>query len=186
MKTAVDQLIEKMSLEDVCKYSNELAEAKEMEKEFIPYELALRMKQLRYDGSCFAMWSGFDEQNFSVTDMVRLYSSGFRINGTQSSKFYVNDFNSLRVAAPTYSQAFRWFREKYNLDSYLKPQIITGKKSYDFYIWINDNEYLEIGVSNTATYEEADLVCLEKLIEIIEQKQKEKEAKKSCKQFKKK
>ena len=32
MKTAVDQLIEKMSLEDVCKYSNELAEAKEMEK----------------------------------------------------------------------------------------------------------------------------------------------------------
>ncbi len=35
MKTAVDQLIEKMSLEDVCKYSNELAEAKEMEKEQI-------------------------------------------------------------------------------------------------------------------------------------------------------
>jgi hypothetical protein len=32
-KTAVDQLIEKMSLEDVCKYSNELAEAKEMELE---------------------------------------------------------------------------------------------------------------------------------------------------------
>ena len=35
MKTALDQLIEKMSLEDVCKYSNELAEAKEMEKEQI-------------------------------------------------------------------------------------------------------------------------------------------------------
>jgi len=34
-QTAVDQLIEKMSLEDVCKYSNELAEAKEMEKEQI-------------------------------------------------------------------------------------------------------------------------------------------------------
>jgi hypothetical protein len=33
VKTAVDQLIEKMSLEDVCKYSNELAEAKLMEKE---------------------------------------------------------------------------------------------------------------------------------------------------------
>ncbi|MFM2393361.1 MAG: hypothetical protein RLZZ546_1343 [Bacteroidota bacterium] len=33
MKTAVEQLIEKMSLEDVCKYSNELAEAKLMEDE---------------------------------------------------------------------------------------------------------------------------------------------------------
>jgi len=32
MKTPVEKLIEKMSLEDVCKYSNELAEAKEMEK----------------------------------------------------------------------------------------------------------------------------------------------------------
>jgi hypothetical protein len=35
MKTVVEQLIEKMSLEDVCKYSNELAEAKEMEKKQI-------------------------------------------------------------------------------------------------------------------------------------------------------
>ena len=33
MRTAVGQLIEKMSLEDVCKYSNELAEAKLMEEE---------------------------------------------------------------------------------------------------------------------------------------------------------
>jgi hypothetical protein len=32
-KLAVDWLIEKMSLEDVCKYSNELADAKEMEEE---------------------------------------------------------------------------------------------------------------------------------------------------------
>ena len=32
-KLAVDWLIEKMSLEDVCKYSNELAEAKLMEEE---------------------------------------------------------------------------------------------------------------------------------------------------------
>lgn len=33
-QTAVEQLIEKMSLEDVCKYSNQLADAKEMEKEY--------------------------------------------------------------------------------------------------------------------------------------------------------
>ena len=32
-KLAVDWLIEKMSLEDVCKYSNELADAKELEEE---------------------------------------------------------------------------------------------------------------------------------------------------------
>ena len=33
--TAVEWLIEKMSLEDVCKFSNQFAEAKEMEKQQI-------------------------------------------------------------------------------------------------------------------------------------------------------
>jgi hypothetical protein len=139
-----------------------------MEKEFVPYELALRMKQLRYDGSCFAIWSGFDEQNFSITDTVRLYSSGFRINGTQSSKFYVNDFNSLRVAAPTFSQVFRWFREKYNL--FGTPQYFTG----GFYCYtINDMKDTKESnklFTEFETYEEAEIACLEKLIEIVENK----------------
>jgi hypothetical protein len=77
-------------------------------KDFVPYKLALELKQLGFDEECFAIWSGIDEQNFSITDTTRLYSSEFRINGTQSSKFYVNDFNSLRVAAPTYSQAINF------------------------------------------------------------------------------
>jgi hypothetical protein len=140
-----------------------------MEKEFVPYELALRMKQLGFDGSCFAIWSGFDEQNFSITDTIRLYSSGFRINGTQSSKFYINDFNSLRVAAPTFSQVFRWFREKYDLHHVIHQ--FTFKKG-------TDEEYLaEVAkaddtFSECRTYEDAEVACLEKLIEIIEEKQK--------------
>jgi hypothetical protein len=140
-----------------------------MEKEFVPYELALRMKQLGFDGSCFAIWSGFDEQNFSITDTIRLYSSGFRINGTQSSKFYINDFNSLRVAAPTFSQAFRWFGDKYDLHHVIHQ--FTFKKG-------TDEEYLaEVGkaddtFSECRTYEDAEVACLEKLIEIIEEKQK--------------
>jgi hypothetical protein len=50
MKTAVDQLIEKMSLEDVCKYSNELAEAKEMEKEREKsiFSIAYRMTPIEF------------------------------------------------------------------------------------------------------------------------------------------
>jgi len=147
-----------------------------MEKEFVPYELALRMKQLGFDGSCFAIWSGFDEQNFSITDTIRLYSSGFRINGTQSSKFYINDFNSLRVAAPTFSQAFRWFRENHNLHA--EPYTVDmGAIEYCFQIrdlysekYIYDN-FVGAGGSYHGTFdtpEEAELKCLEKLIEIVE------------------
>ena len=147
-----------------------------MEKEFVPYELALKMKQLGFDGSCFAIWSGFDEQNFSITDTIRLYSSGFRINGTQSSKFYTNDFKSLslRVAAPTYSQAFRWFREKYNLypsiNIYNDKWLCVIKSTVSSETEING--YIVATINNGHptfdTYPEAELACLEKLIEIVE------------------
>jgi hypothetical protein len=144
-----------------------------MEKEFAPYELALRMKQLGFDGSCFAIWSGFDEQNFSITDTIRLYSSGFRINGTQSSKFYINDFNSLRVAAPTFSQAFRWFSEKQEIEGFVHKSI---EGNYYFVIKrIGNNESNMYEFTKTSpktfdTYEEAELDCLKKLIEIVENK----------------
>ena len=142
-----------------------------MEKEFVSYELALRMKQLGFDGSCFAIWSGFDEQNFSITDTVRLYSSGFRINGTQSSKFYVNDFNSLRVAAPTYSQAFRWFREKHYLYAIIIPTITmhwTFKTTTVVEGMVEVPPYNHVHAIDYSTYEEAETACLEKLIEIVE------------------
>jgi hypothetical protein len=136
-----------------------------MEKEFVPYELALKMKQLGFEGLCFAIWSGFDEQNFSITDTIRLYSSGFRINGTQSSKFYVNDFNSLRVAAPTFSQALRWFREKYDIKPCFDWHPI---EEYIYCIYYSKNTYFQ--KCDILTYEEAELACLKKIIEIVEQK----------------
>jgi len=57
MKTAVDQLIEKMSLEDVCKYSNELAEAKEMEKE----QMKLACIRTEYEDKA---WQNLMEKHF--------------------------------------------------------------------------------------------------------------------------
>jgi hypothetical protein len=67
--------------------------------------------------------------------------------------------------APTYSQAFRWFREKYGL--------------YGHTFSIGNNETKKIHFTNNIdsrenvfynTYEEAELECLKKLIEIVKQK----------------
>jgi hypothetical protein len=145
-----------------------------MEKEFIPYTEALALKELGFDESCFAIWSGIDELNFSITDTIRLYSSAFSINGTQSSKFYINDFNSLIVAAPTYSQAFRWFREKYGL--FIAPNAISYENGPYLWFFEVNSTILSFGIDLGETddfenYEEAELACLNKLIEIIEQKQ---------------
>ena len=144
-----------------------------MEKQFIPYTLALALKELGFDGDCFAIWSGFDEINFSTTDKVRLYSSKFRINDTQSATFYINDFNSLssRVAAPTFSQAFRWFRDKYNIEASVRPvPKFDIDKSREVVFYIDGVFISNLRFTTDKSYEEAELECLKKLIEIVKNK----------------
>lgn len=69
---------------------------------------------------------------------------------------------------PTYPQSFKWFRENYELDSYILPledrhnPCIIG---YQYQIHVPD---IRKGLWNT--YEEAELACLKKLIEIVKEK----------------
>lgn len=56
--------------------------------------------------------------------------------------------------SPLYQQAFRWFREKYGLHCYPEPISHEGKMVYCM-----DDEII-------GTYEEAEIACLRKLIEI--------------------
>jgi hypothetical protein len=119
-----------------------------MTSEFIPYDLALRLKAL-----------GFDEPCMASRDMG---------NG-----------NGL-IQIPIYQQAFRWFREKYNL--FGKVYIVNfGADEYSFDVYdLYEEKYKYenfIGASASytgtfETYEEAELACLKKLIEIVESKQK--------------
>ena len=62
-----------------------------MNKEFIPYEQALELKELGFDEGCLA----------------RYFEDGKSIFYTQSKIF--KDC----IPAPLYQQAFRWFRKKY-------------------------------------------------------------------------
>jgi hypothetical protein len=63
--------------------------------------------------------------------------------------------DSYVVTAPLYQQAFRWFREKH------KSKFILSE---DYY-WI-----IGIGQIKVNSYEEAELECLKKLIEIVKEK----------------
>ncbi|MFA7307607.1 MAG: hypothetical protein WC026_13145 [Hyphomicrobium sp.] len=64
-------------------------------------------------------------------------------------------------SAPLYQQAFRWFRETYNLNSFVKADTIYNEK----FVWVIDFDVESI--ERFSTYEEAELSCLRKLIEII-------------------
>lgn len=114
-----------------------------MEKEFVPYELALELRNLGFDDYVFA---------FYWTDTKQLILD---------SPDYLGKHNGVHLQAPLWQQAFNWFREKYNLHYIIYKNInIDG---YDFCRVTTDG----ITNKNTYSYEEARLECLKKLINII-------------------
>ena len=123
-----------------------------MIKEFIPYEQALALKELGFKEECAAHY--LDEDDLELK--WKIYRN-LSIN--------TNDC----IQAPTYSQAFRFFREKYNLFGCIDLHISTP---IHWYIRIDDiikNDYIyhseDVNLKFN-TYEEAELECLKKLIEI--------------------
>ena len=119
-----------------------------MEKEFIPYEQALALRKL-----------GFNEQCIATIDQ----SEYFHIKGTKNKPRGSMLYDTIDL--PLYQQAFRWFREKCNYSHSISK---TYGGEYIPYAngselnW-NDERFQWI----YKTYEEAELACLKKLIEIV-------------------
>jgi hypothetical protein len=122
-----------------------------MEKEFVPYELAVKLKELGFDESCFGFY--YDDGELKIKE------------GNISRLGYIN--------APTFSQAFRWFREEYDLRIWIESN--HGVSKFEYVIATTNHNFIDKqfnDFSSDKTYEEAELACLDKLIEIVESKNK--------------
>jgi len=121
--------------------------------DFLPYELALELKQIGFDEPCFKYtYTGDTGNNVDIPCEVV----------PSSAKNHNED--DLCVSTPTYSQAFRWFREKHGLNSFVYHYGEDGILDTIYFAYnINDNLY----ASDFRTHEEAELECLKKLIEIV-------------------
>jgi hypothetical protein len=131
-----------------------------MTKEFVPYELAVKLKQLGFDEPCFGYHYTLNGKDWKFTDNHKYHEiDDILVIG---SKF--------TLLAPTFSQAFRWFREEHDLHYQLVP-FFSDKESHavDYYLAIAQHRP-PIQVN---TFEEAEISCLDKLIEIVELKKKE-------------
>ena len=101
-----------------------------MEKEFVPENLVEKLKELGYNGPIIISYILFGEYKPKVDVIQRI----------------------------TFSQVFRWFREKYDYIGFIYQPNETGYWAYS----LEDKAKYD-------TYEEAELACLDKLIEIVEQ-----------------
>jgi hypothetical protein len=128
-----------------------------MSKEFIPYEQALELKELGFDEPCLAYWYNETPTNSQGQCLVyykKPWDNQKIIRGIIRDYYY----------APTFSQAFRWFREKYGLMGSVCEDV-----DGNFSLWTNKGNLLLQGkeYKEYKTYEEAELACIIKLIEIV-------------------
>jgi hypothetical protein len=152
-----------------------------MNKEFIPYEQALELKELGFDEGCLKKYDADGDLSIDIQ------------NG-----YYVNQHLSKSTAAPLYQQAFRWFREKLITELTIneKGDYIQGNFTLLPLIFLNKYEIQVISASTSyyfdkvggrdgipfykepthryydsaTSFEEAELACLKKLIEIVKNK----------------
>ena len=122
---------------------------------FVPYEIAVQLKEL-----------GFNERCFGFYELEKLVISTWRMNVNSCLEIDFEE-GKPRITAPTFSQAFRFFRDKCEI-----YYTIEGSKKFEFQHFIYDEkESYEIKSEETfKDYEEAELACLNKLIEIVKNK----------------
>lgn len=129
-----------------------------MEKDFTPYEQALALKELGFNRRTFAQYNTRQGDEWILT---------FDLSGEGQ---YPN--NSSACISPTFSQAFRWFREKYDMHVIVS---YYGKNQYFIELLDYKGNQLvqveEIEDNTFWTYEEAELESLKKLIEIVKTKE---------------
>ena len=135
--------------------------------EFIPKTQAIELKQLGFDEPCWAWYNIPDED-------IRYCFSEQRspiTNGQEEWNAQIWGSKVENIGLPTSSQVFKWFRDEHNLHSEIRSYtakfftpVIQKLESIVTYVKYG-------GVNSTyATYEEAELACIDKLIEIVKQK----------------
>jgi hypothetical protein len=128
-----------------------------MEKEFIPYEQALELKELGFDEDCVAAY----KTNYCAGDLSWGGVNGF-VPFYKEQVIKQNESKWVKVIqAPLYQQAFRWLLVLANKDEHF---------SNKWTISYNEDYYsLFLGGCNMGVFKE-ELECLKKLIEIVKQK----------------
>ena len=95
-----------------------------IEKEFVPHQESLELKELGFDEPCIMQWTYAPELIFCTSTWAH--------PKLKTNKESYSDSGGDCISAPTFSQAFRWFREKYRLHYYITTHDETD---YEWYVY---------------------------------------------------
>ena len=134
---------------------------------FVPLDIAKELKDIGFKEPCLFSYS----KGVGITAMVWGSLKG-------KTEFSIKDFvlsgnspGSPFTDIPTYEQVFEWFRKR-GLFSYIR----LNMGAMDWYSYrIYDRFDIEKGKGMSFYYEDARLFCMEALIEIFKERQRNKE-----------
>jgi hypothetical protein len=134
-----------------------------MLREFVTKDIAIEMFNIGFDELCIKFhWIDQDKPKWmgETNSPSKLHRQ----------KYWKENNDLYTISIPTFSQCFRWFREKYNLHSN-----ISSWRSDDNLSFYHEFEIYSLESSHYTgnlyfTYEEAELECIKQLIEIAKTK----------------
>ena len=119
---------------------------------FVNYELSLELKEIGFDEDCIAK---HDNSGF------KMLPANDPLKNSEIDLFWI-------CTAPLKAQVFKWFRDKYKINSSI---YFTGA-----YYPTVDNDFISYGYTideefgnSLDTYEEAEEECVKQMIKIIKQ-----------------
>lgn len=165
-----------------------------MNKEFVSYKLAVKLRELGFDEPCFGYY--YHENSLTKCRPQIYYFDTF----TECNPHEEIPLDS--CTAPLYQQGFRWFREKYDLHVQIRKENYFQQRAYEYFHFdisrgretditkqedllgdifdecsqdipgnhLNDEKYSKIVFERKfafKTYEEIESYCLDRLIEIV-------------------
>jgi hypothetical protein len=139
---------------------------------FIPYQQALALKELGFNKPCLTYYFSDGVFNDATEEDDTLYPGDPRFySDTNSSlaKYLEDELKYKAIAAPLYQQAFGFFREKYGYCVTIKKCTPSEYKFEIEQLFAEGDNYYFIDFV-FKSHKEAELACLEKLIEIVKTK----------------
>lgn len=145
-----------------------------MEKEFVTYEQSLALKELGFDEPCFGYYVNGEIRgvNLGIEELggVEPYYQKFGFH--MLNNHHIDNTSKIVVSAPTFSQAFRWFRNTYKL--HVSFTQWCGERFYfNITDMVHPRRFDEYSVENLRniceekSQEEIELKALDKLIELV-------------------